>query len=298
MGYDIIKFLPRAYQEIIEQQHFELASERTAVRAMPPKSKRQISAEENLRKARVKKRRLEDVEGTSNESGEVTELSELLAMSEDALDTEDEDVDPSFDLDSSIKEDVEHMVDSFCEEWVLQLERDDKVALGLFLSFQLSKHLNLGETRSAEFAGLMIGRSDRTVREWRSYFYNNDGEIPDCKQGKYQRSGVLWSSEDLNTKAIKYVRNNSSVKGRPNLTVGSFSEWINNALFPNEPGFPRKVSIETARKWLHELGFNKKKGTFVDGHERDDVVEYRATFLWVLGFLMKTMLQLKRKNRH
>ena len=48
-------------------------------------------------------------------------------MSEDALDTEDEDVDPSFDLDSSLKD---HMVDDFCEEWVLQLEHDDKVALG------------------------------------------------------------------------------------------------------------------------------------------------------------------------
>lgn len=45
-----------------------------------------------------------------------------------------------------------------------------------------------------------------------------------------------------------------------------------------EPGFPRKVFLETARKRLHELGFqvlDKKKGTFVDGHERD---EYCASF--------------------
>ena len=35
--------------------------------------------------------------------------------------------------------------------------------------------------------------------------------------------------------------------------------------------------METCRKWMHELGFSvvvKKKGTFVDGHERPDVVEY------------------------
>ncbi len=96
-------------------------------------------------------------------------------MPEDALDTEDEDVDPSFDLDSSIKDDVDHLVDTFCEEWV----RDDKVSLGLFLAFQLSKHLALGETRSAELAGLMVGRSDRTIRDWRSYFHNNDGQVPD-----------------------------------------------------------------------------------------------------------------------
>ena len=58
-----------------------------------------------------------------------------------------------------------------------------------------------------------------------------------------------------------------------------------------EPGFPRKIGIETARKWLHELGFSvirKKKGSFVDGHEREDVFKYRKTFLRrmaSLGFL-------------
>ena len=42
---------------------------------------------------------------------------------------------------------------------------------------------------------------------------------------------------------------------------------------------------------MHELGFevvSKKKGTFVDGHEREDVVEYRIKFLRrmvCLGFL-------------
>ena len=96
--------------------------------------------------------------------------------------------------------------------------------------------------------------------------------------------------EDLNKKAKKYLRDNYNVKGKPNLTVGSFCEWINNDLLPNST-FPRKVSPETARKWLHELGFtvhNKKKGTFIDGHKRDDVVEYRRKFLRKLiglGFL-------------
>ena len=60
---------------------------------------------------------------------------------------------------------------------------------------------------------------------------------------------------------------------------------MNEDLLSNEtlePGFPRKISVETARKWMHELGFEvvtKKKGTFVNGHERDDVVEYRKKFL-------------------
>jgi hypothetical protein len=87
-----------------------------------------------------------------------------------------------------------------------------------------------------------------------------------------------------------------------------FCKWVNEVLLPNEvldPGFPRSVSIETSRKWLHFLGFSMKghkKGTYVDGHERSDVVEYRQKFLRKMfssGFLKKKIklcyLQLKRK---
>lgn len=139
----------------------------------------------------------------------------------------------------------------------------------------------------------MIEKSDKTVCEWRKQFFENDAVIPESKQGKYQRSGVLWSNEDLNKKATRYIRENANVKGRPNLTIAKFCQWVNDDLFNStlEPGFPRKIGVETSRKWMHQLGFsvvNKKKGTFVDGHERDDVVEYRKTFLRrmvALGFL-------------
>jgi len=38
----------------------------------------------------------------------------------------------------------------------------------------------------------------------------------------------------------------------------------------------------TARRWLQRMGFTYKqfhKSIYVDGHERDDVVEYRTEFL-------------------
>ena len=46
-----------------------------------------------------------------------------------------------------------------------------------------------------------------------------------------------------------------------------------------EPGFPRHISVETARKWLHELGFEVLSAMFFDGHEREDVVKERKIFL-------------------
>ena len=203
-------------------------------------------------------------------------------------------IDPTFDLDTSIRSDTDHMVDSFCEEWIMQLEQGDRVSLGLLLCFQFSKQLEVGDMRASELAGLMIGKSDRTICEWRMHFLSHDGEIPENKQGMYQRSGVLWTSERLNQKAAKFIREYANKKGEPNLTIGKFCHWVNNDLLPNEtlePGFPRKISVETGRKWMHNMGFKvtaKKKGTYVDGHEREDVVQYGAIFLRCmvsLGFL-------------
>ena len=87
-------------------------------------------------------------------------------MSESALDTDNEDVDTSFYLDASMKSDSDHMIVSFCEDWISHLDRDDVVSLGLFLSFQLANFLGLGKTEAAELASsFMMNRSEKTIRE-------------------------------------------------------------------------------------------------------------------------------------
>ena len=156
-------------------------------------------------------------------------------MSDDALDTEDQEKDPTFDLDSSLKEDKDHITDAFCEDWATHLDRDDRVSLGLFLYFQLTKVLSMGEVKAAEVAGLMIGKSERTILcGWRSRFLEN-GEIPECKQGKYQRSGVPWTNEELNKTVGDCIHSNANVKGKPNLTVAIPDLQIS-------PIFPRNTS--------------------------------------------------------
>ena len=84
-------------------------------------------------------------------------------------------------------------------DWISHLDRDNIVSLGLFLCFQLTKQLNLGDTKAVELAAMMIGRSVKAVRDWRSQFFENDGEIPESKQGKYRRSGILSMSRGSQT---------------------------------------------------------------------------------------------------
>lgn len=43
-----------------------------------------------------------------------------------------------------------------------------------------------------------------------------------------------------------------------------------------------EVSLSTASNWFHDMGFSYKqfsKGLYFDGHERDDVVETRKSYL-------------------
>lgn len=59
------------------------------------------------------------------------------------------------------------------------------------------------------------------------------------------------------------------------MTSEEFASWVSTE-------FNVAVHEETARRWLHSLGFSQKghhKGVYFDGHERDDVVESRQQFL-------------------
>ena len=110
------------------------------------------------------------------------------------------------------------------------------------------------------------------------------GTFPEMTAGKYERQ-FIFNDEDLRDKAIAYIRENACAKGKPNMRVADFRTWINSELLPNAhlpPQFAGNISLETARTWLHKLGFShsdKKKGIYIDGHEREDVKEHRKEFI-------------------
>lgn len=93
---------------------------------MPPKSKRKKQLEKCLEKGReLKKSKLDDsAQGEGSQQSEelygaVSDVEDLMGLSQEALNTDSESVDPSFNLDTSVKSDDEFLSESFCEEWVL-----------------------------------------------------------------------------------------------------------------------------------------------------------------------------------
>ena len=122
------------------------------------------------------------------------------------------------------------------------------------------------------------------MRACRKEFFDNKFRFHECQQGKQERLLVL-NDENLRKTAAEWVRVNTFKKGEPNMTALNFCEYINSTLLPSQhlpPHFPRSISLRMAVHWLHRLGFkpvSHKKGIYIDGHEREDVVKYRGEYL-------------------
>ena len=103
----------------------------------------------------------------------------------------------------------------------------------------------------------------------------------------------ILNDEGLRERVSECVRANAYKKGEPNMTSVSFLKFVNDELLPSHhlsPHFPRMISLRTAIRWLHNLGFkpiSHKKGTYIDGHEWEDVVKHRDKYLTTLHTLQQ-----------
>ena len=82
-------------------------------------------------------------------------------------------------------QDTSSMMLSYSQDWVVSLLRDDQKSLSILLHSLLVDKLQMQKSVASETVGQIIGVSERTVREWRSVFTENDGCFPDSLQGKY-----------------------------------------------------------------------------------------------------------------
>ena len=170
------------------------------------------------------------------------------------------------------------------DNWVQDIGREDNMMLTLLLYETFQKEFGLGKLEAAVKVSRIVHHHERSIRRWRDSSRQH-GDIPSLKVGQYERQ-TLADDEEVRRKATAWAREHSNVKGQPNMTIQDFCQYLNNDLLPSLSflrGLPNKVSLETARKFLHNLGFERvdtgKKGVYIDGQERPDVVQERAIFL-------------------
>ena len=114
----------------------------------------------------------------------------------------------------------------------------------------------------------------KMIRFWAKYF-REFGEFPKRTHGKHSKVISFILDEDISMHCAAYIRSLGR-KERQRLSGKSFRDWINS----NIAGI--QVSESTAQRWLHHLGFHfssVSNGIYVDGHEREDVVLYRKSFV-------------------
>jgi hypothetical protein len=125
-----------------------------------------------------------------------------------------------------------------------------------------------------------VNYSARLIRYWGDVYFE-ELQLPEYKQGKHQKIPLLIDDEDVRLRCMQFIK--ESATNRNSTFVSKFKEYIEVELLPTiNNSSKNKVSIRTCRNWLHELGFHPrevKKGIYYDGHEREDVVEYRKEFL-------------------
>ena len=132
---------------------------------------------------------------------------------------------------------------------------------------------------SCLYPGMNKERRGRNIRIWSGFFLEFH-RLPDINQGRHVKVKSIISDENTQNICRQWLRSQRSnaISGK------SFSEWVSHHLHL-EIGLPASVQISerTATRWLHEIGYNVgdacKKGMYLDGHERPDVVEYRKSFL-------------------
>ena len=107
----------------------------------------------------------------------------------------------------------------------MTVDHEDKKSLTIFHCHNLVTVFSFTETCATEYAEKMVYRSDRAVGKWYSDLIRTMEFF--LKVCKAFTNGLLWSNEDLNSKVTQYIRVNSAVYGRKNMTTLDLYKWIN-----------------------------------------------------------------------
>ena len=123
------------------------------------------------------------------------------------------------------------------------------------------------------------------IRKLGNYWIKN-GSLPISTHGCHQKTKSFIDDEDIINCSLTYIRANGG-KTAPQ----DYKKFVETKIFP-QITVNKSISTKTARIWLHKLGLtpqSRKKGIYFDGHEREDVIQYRQQFLKTMEKYEKLM---------
>ncbi|KAJ3758861.1 hypothetical protein EV360DRAFT_18798, partial [Lentinula raphanica] len=105
-------------------------------------------------------------------------------------------------------------------------------------------------------------------------YYQTFEHLPAEHRGG-NRTNRLWlHRDDVRSSVLEYLNNLPTGEVTPRILC----HQVNETIFPQLDIMPKQpISLHTARRWLIKMGWSYsvvKKGVYMDGHEREDVVRY------------------------
>jgi hypothetical protein len=148
------------------------------------------------------------------------------------------------------------------------------------LNFYLDAELSYSWRESSVLAAKAMGRGvnhARNLRKWINNYLRSE-KLPLHRYGTYH-SSILEDEDfrqDIQLHLIEIAKNGY-------IRAQDIVDYVATDEVQKKLGTKaRGIHVRTARRWLHKLSWRyqqKKKGMYIDGHEREDVVEYRKGFV-------------------
>ena len=215
---------------------------------------------------------------------------------------EEEDETPTMDLEEkcggghdeeSVGDEEDAFLDdcdlySIAKQWIRERERsrEDVHMVTALLYGYIRSSTRMNVKAASTSTAKAVGKDEKTVRTWMASLKSNGGIPLPFGGRKYHRVSIINDEDCCRRAATAWIRENASQKGVGNMTIKDFQRYLNTDLLPGmhvPPEFPKSVSKTTAKRFLHDLGFvrqrTSQKSVYMDGHEREDVIQYRSEYI-------------------
>lgn len=155
-----------------------------------------------------------------------------------------------------------------CSDDVLRTRLDH---LDWFLSIYTSGR---GWTEAADYAAATLGKGvscSRRLRAWGRNFIRDRSALPYHQYANSGRDSLLD-----NAKLVEELLAHIAGAGT-HVSAQAIIDFMNKPEVVECYRISKLISLDTACKWMSRLGFKWReppKGTYIDGHERPDVVHY------------------------
>jgi hypothetical protein len=158
--------------------------------------------------------------------------------------------------------------------------------LNLYLDPQLSYTWQEASFLAAKVAGRSVSHA-RNIRAW-ILTYLRTTRLPLSRYGRQNNS--LLADEDFSQLIQLHLQ---SVAKDGYVQAQDVVNFVATPEMKEYLGRKSGITVQTARRWMKQLEWRygrKKRGMYINGHERDDVVAYRKQFLARWSEYLKRMV--------